>query len=93
LSYYIPTVSKSQVFWFATAITDTGLIPYLCIFRFILYFNINKMEQDKYKSLSKQILIIIISCSLLGAFTDIVSLTLFFLNGNYTIEWILLELC
>ena len=93
LSNYISNISKSQVFWFATAITDTALIPYLCIFGLILYYNINKMEQNKYKNLSKQILIIIISCSLLGSFTDIVSLTLFFLNGTYAIEWIFLELC
>lgn len=92
-SYYTNSVTLSQVFWFATSITDTTLIPYLCIFGITLYQHIKRMHLKTHNKLSRQLLIIIISCSVLGSFTDVVSLTLFFLNGTYYIEWIFLELC
>ena len=51
------------------------------------------MEKDTYKASSKQILIIVTSCGLLGLFTSVVSLVLIILNGTYPAEWLFLELC
>ena len=93
LPHFIDGNNVSRGFWFATAITDIGAIPYLCISGFIIYMRINKMEKDIYKKLSRRILIMVTLCGMLGSFTFIVSLVLFILNGSYTVEWIFIEFC
>jgi len=96
LSAVIPrftNINVSSGFWLTTAITDIGAIPYLCIAGIIIRNRLNRMEQNNYKALSRQILIITGACGILGGFTFIASLVLFILNGKYVEEWMFIHLC
>lgn len=90
LNYYgILTITQS--FWIPVSFVDFTIIPYLCIVSILISIRIKNMQQRKYKKLSRQILITVTSCTLLGMFTGAVGV--FASRGQYTIEWILIKLC
>ena len=88
---YFGIVTPNQAFWTPVILIDFTVIPYLCISGITVYKKIQSMQKDDFKELSRQILIMVISCSFLGLFTGTVGIVAW--RGQFNIEWILIELC
>ena len=92
ISYYVPLVGANRVFWAPVILVDFTVIPYSLILGISLYKEIKQMQhKDRFDKLGRRILIVVISCTLLGIFTGTAGIVAFI--GYYTIEWILIELC
>ena len=88
---YFNLINNNQSFWTPVIVVDFTIIPYFCVLGSIILHKIRSMKKTTFTGLSKQLMIMIISCTVLGAFTGVVGI--FAWRSEYPIEWILIELC
>lgn len=91
LYYFGKYIKLYHSFWFPVMLIDCFIIPYFCILGLIIFFKLKNMIQETYNNLAISILIMIIICTILGIFTNAVSL--YAMIGNHEYDWILIELC
>lgn len=87
---YYNTLSELVAFWAVAISIIFSNMPYFCILGIIIYIKIRNMKTDEYKKLSRQLIIVISTCTFLAGFVGVVGVIS--CTVDFDFKWVILEI-